>query len=67
MSKALSTHGSGEVCIKFRSVKLNRRNCLEDLGIDGIIILKCRRLTVRGLGGVDSTDAVLNRDQWRLV
>jgi len=45
-------------------VKIKERDHLEDLGIDGRIILKTGRKEV-GWEGINRTDMAQNREEWR--
>jgi len=60
---ACSTYGRGDIRTTFWWGNLNKRDCLEDLGVGVTVILK--RIFMKQNGGVDRTDLAEDRDKWR--
>jgi hypothetical protein len=58
--------GKGEIYIGFWCGKLRVRHHLEDLDVDGRIILKMDLQEV-GCGGMDWIDLAQDRDRWRAL
>ena len=63
MGGTYNTYGGGEEAYKvFGSENLRERDHLEDLGIDGRLILKW--MIKNWNGGMDWSDLVQDRDRW---
>jgi hypothetical protein len=63
MGEVCSAHGGGDMRTKFWFENSNRKDHLEDIGIDGSIILKL--ILRNGVWGVDWIYLAQARDCWR--
>jgi hypothetical protein len=66
MDRTCNTCGGEERCIQgFGGEELRKRDYLEDLGVEGRVILKW--IFEKWDGGMDWIDLVQNMDGWRVV
>jgi hypothetical protein len=63
MSTACITDGINEKCVEFWPGNLRRRDDLENLGVDGRILLKL----ILKKGGLADVSLSQDMDQWRAV